>query len=597
MAQAELTSEPKRPRRRVWRWVGLAVLLVVVGLGLYVANIARQVGPAARDLRVDAEQLESQLAGGDFEAAAATMGRLRVNADVVRSSTGGPILGLATYLPGVGDDIDAVRTIATAADEVLTAAQPLERVLPALSAQSMQQRDGAIDTEALAVTGRTVPDLYRAVSAASNSLDAVDTSGLAPDLARAVEQIREPLRAASDPLAAARTSLPLLPALLGADGPRTYFVMLQQSAEARGTGGIMGAYALIRADQGRISLVDTRPAGSLRNQPIPANVLPEDITKLWGRDLREWAGLNLSPHFPWTGQLVEAGWDRRASSPALDGVLAIDANVVSALVAGTGPVRANGVELTEQNAVELLSKDIYSRFDDPLRIDLTTGLLVAEVMDKVATGEVDIPAVLSAMRQPYAERRLLFWSTDEAEQQVVETMTLGGAIPSREGPFAMAVVNNGGGNKMDAYLRVRTAYEPGLCTGGVRIGTITVTARNTAPTRGLPDYVSVRSDLVQQDRPNPVVGSNRVLLDVYGPVAADLPLATVDGDQVAFLTTGTDRGHAVGRVVFEINPGQTRVIEVTVVASAPSTGDPPDSLTQPMVIPAETAVGPLSACE
>ncbi|MCQ6463536.1 DUF4012 domain-containing protein, partial [Vibrio parahaemolyticus] len=42
----------------------------------------------------------------------------------------------------------------------------------------------------------------------------------------------------------------LAPAMMGADGPRTYFMGFQTNAEARGTGGLLGAFGILRFDNG-----------------------------------------------------------------------------------------------------------------------------------------------------------------------------------------------------------------------------------------------------------------------------------------------------------------------------------------------------------
>ncbi len=46
----------------------------------------------------------------------------------------------------------------------------------------------------------------------------------------------------------------ILPSMLGAEGPRNYFVAFQTNAEARGTGGLMGGSAIVRAENGQISV-------------------------------------------------------------------------------------------------------------------------------------------------------------------------------------------------------------------------------------------------------------------------------------------------------------------------------------------------------
>ena len=48
----------------------------------------------------------------------------------------------------------------------------------------------------------------------------------------------------------------LVPSMMGADGPRTYFMAFQTNAEVRGTGGLLGGYGILRFDKG-VPTVDT----------------------------------------------------------------------------------------------------------------------------------------------------------------------------------------------------------------------------------------------------------------------------------------------------------------------------------------------------
>jgi hypothetical protein len=247
----------------------------------------------------------------------------------------------------------------------------------------------------------------------------------------------------------------------------------------------------------------------------------------------------------------------------------------------------------------VLSRDIYARFSDPERIDRVTAGLVQEVFGRISTGRFSLAPIVTAMTEPVQQRRLTIWAADRTIQSKLETLTIGGALPDTAGPFAMAVVNNGGGNKLDAYLKVDTTYDPGPCDQNVRLGHITVTLTNTAPPKGLPSYVSVRTDLADQHKPNPVVGSNRLILDVYGPVGASSPLVTLDDNGIP-MTAGLDRNHPVWRVVVPINPGQTRTVDVLVLQSVTNVSvdfPRPVMFTQPMAIPATSRATPrVSSC-
>jgi hypothetical protein len=336
---------------------------------------------------------------------------------------------------------------------------------------------------------------------------------------------------------------------------------------------------------------------TLGTAPIPAGAVPSDVRSLWGTDLTGWADLNLSPHFPWTGQLVAAGWKARRGAGPLDYVAALDQHAVAALLAGTGPVTVSGATVDSRNAVTFLSRDVYLRYPAPTGVDAVTAELVQKVFARVAAGHVDLRKLVPALAGPVGQRRVLIWSARPDEQSTLEGLSVGGAIPQAPGPFVAAVVNNGGGNKLDAYLKVHTAYQPGRCVDNVRIGALDVTLDNTAPRIGLPPYVVSRGDLANKGLRNPDPGSNRILLDLYGPVGGDAPVVTLDGAE-QHPVAGTDREHAVWRVVVPIAPGQRRTVHAVVVQPVGTGGrDPaPQVLVQPMVLPATASIGAAPSC-
>ena len=277
--------------------------------------------------------------------------------------------------------------------------------------------------------------------------------------------------------------------------------------------------------------------------------------------------------------------------------MAIDQHAVAALLAGTGPVTVQGARVDSSNAVRFLSRDVYLRYPAPKGVDAVTAALVQTVFGQVAAGHLDLKALVPALASQIGDRRVLAWSSRADEETVLEGTSLGGSIPQAPGPFAMAVVNNGGGNKLDAYLKVKTAYDPGSCVQNVRIGDVVVTLDNTAPRRGLPAYVIDRSDLRDRGLRNTVPGSNRVLLDLYGPVAGQAPVVTLDGAEQQPIV-GQDRGHSVWRIAVPIAPGQRRTVRAVVVQPVGLGGpDPaPSVLVQPMALPATATVAPAPAC-
>ena len=593
MPEALGPDRPRSPRR-------LLVILAVLGLaalgfcGFSLWRGAEHAQDVVARMRGEAATLQRQATSFDLRGAAVTLRRLHADADDARATTSGPLWAVATLVPGVGEDVAAARDVSASVADILDAAQPLETALPRLSPSASSH--GRIDVDALADVARSLPAVSSAVSTADATLAGIDPARLSGSLAAGVPALRAQLDAVRDPLANAVPALQILPSMLGRDGQRTWLVLLEQDAEARGTGGLVGAYAVVTTENGRLALGTTAQRATLDARKIPATAVPQDLRELWGPDLTEWAGLNLSPHFPWTGQLVAAGWDSQRGAK-LDYVAALDQHAVAALLAGTGPVRIGPDLVSSANAVAYLSRGVYQRYPRYQDVDRATQQLVTTAFGRVAAGRLDLRELVRAVADESGQRRILAWSADADEELVLQQLSVGGALPAAAGPFAMAVVNNGGGNKLDAYLKVHTGYTPGRCMGGSRIGTIAVTLTNTAPRTGLTAYQSVRSDLLDSGVKRWVAGSNRILLDLYGPVGATAPLVTIDGAEQPPVE-GTDRGHAVWRVVVPILPGQQRVVRAVVVQPVDVAGPDgaPQVLAQPMAIPATTSLGTAPPC-
>ena len=68
--------------------------------------------------------------------------------------------------------------------------------------------------------------------------------------------------------------------LAGADAPKRYMIAFQNSAEARGTGGILGAFAIIEMNKASLTVVRTGSNAVLySSKDVPVSV-PAEFTKL-----------------------------------------------------------------------------------------------------------------------------------------------------------------------------------------------------------------------------------------------------------------------------------------------------------------------------
>ncbi|MGI5197908.1 DUF4012 domain-containing protein [Streptomyces sp. CA-288835] len=509
--------------------------------------------------------------------------------------TTGPAWYSAAHLPLLGGPLRTARGVAEASDRLTHEVfPPLARTATRLGVAAGSD-SGHLD---LAVLRRSAPLLERAARSASDVRTEVEalprgTWLPAADTARArlAEQLGPISTATDDAAMAAR----VIPPMLGADGPRRYLVVFENTAEARGTGGLPGAFAVLTAQGGRLRFEDFGNDTEVSN--IQAAVdLPDEYARLYGHSAptRMWVNTNLSPHFPYAARIWAAAW-RAHTGQRLDGAFSLDPGALSALLAASGSASlTDGTAVTAANVVELTLRTSYAAYEDiPER--KAFFLDVARAVAARLTGAVDDPArrpaLFTALRQQLSEGRIKVWSAHPDEQREVRERPFGGALPDGPAPLAGLVVTNAAGNKLDYYLDRHLVWEPGRCTAEGREITVTVRLANRAPASGLPLYVTQRTD----KPPYPTQpGDNRLLVSYFASEQSGLTKATLDG-QPALLHHGAERGHPVYTLDLELPVGSTRTLVLHLLE--PRSDLAPTVLRQPLVRPLHTTVRPYGPCD
>jgi hypothetical protein len=353
------------------------------------------------------------------------------------------------------------------------------------------------------------------------------------------------------------------PAMMGADGPRTYLMAFQTNAEARGTGGLLGGFGILRFDNGKPS-VDTLAANSedfgLYKATADVNLGPE-FNELYGtsRPLTDVRNSNQSSHFPWAAQIWKSMWERETGS-RVDGVIALDPITLSYILGAVGPATlANGQVISQENVVEITLSEAYAKFptDNEARKRYLQDIGLAVV--KKMTTQIQSPGkLLDALGRAASERRIMVWSSFPEEQKVLEGTPLGHTLSEASGPFAQVVINNFGGNKMDYYLKRDIEYVADGCDGEMRNSTVTVRLTNTvADVDSLPKYVTglpgLPSDLPINVPPGSMVSSVRVL----ATKGAELVNLTSNGERVVPNRESVERGHPSFEIFVVIPPGES----------------------------------------
>ena len=339
-------SAPRR-RHRVWPWIlGIFLFVLVALAGIAAGGVA--LAAEALDVRDDLEAAKSQLAAvpelvkaGDqaqFDQAAAQVLAHTSSADEIVQ---GPLWSLASAVPFVGQNIAAVRDV-TEATHILVrdALPPAFGVFTAVQADKIRFEGGGFNLEALRGTLAALPAIDEAFVAAQEKVEGIDRSNLLPIVDDAIGQVLDVIVDTAPLVHSATEVLPTALQMLGESEPRTYFVMFQNNAEIRATGGNPAAGALLRVEGGRVSLVGQTGSAEFAEDGVGGQKyvdLPPETLALYYRDFPLFSqNYTRTPNFPTTAALFQ-GILGATRGQAVDGVISLDPVALAHMLAVAGP--------------------------------------------------------------------------------------------------------------------------------------------------------------------------------------------------------------------------------------------------------------------
>ena len=259
--------------RKPWFLVlaGLGLVLVVAAAALALgARSAYAALSASRDELLNARDA---ISATDLPAAQASLTAAAESASGAADTVDGPLWDAAAAIPVLGATPAAVQAVTSALDQALTALGPATDALGSLDPDTLVAEDGSIDLAALEAALPALQTAQDGITGARATLDAAPSTA-AGDLVlgrvdTAATELSTQLAELTDTLDGAITAGTIAVPLLGADGPKRYFVAILNPNEARGTGGFLGQYVILRADAGRITVEKVGSNTDLPNLPAP----------------------------------------------------------------------------------------------------------------------------------------------------------------------------------------------------------------------------------------------------------------------------------------------------------------------------------------
>lgn len=559
-------------KRRTGRWVALGLVVLLLGLAgvaaWRVAGVARDLA-TARDLLLRAgDQLEQgQLGGARADLTEAEGLLLSANNRLATS----PELDIVGIFPVAEQNLRSLRqSVSTAyqlvagGSELLRAAAPLEGPDGNLQVPLV---DGTVPLDVVVQTAVAARDLADSLPGSQDQ---------PPDflLLGPVQELQDEVFAEAterrDQLTGLAQGLTLLSELAGANGPRRYLLAVANTAEMRGTGGMVLSYGVLESSAGTFTLPAFGPIDELFLEgaaPEGAAPLADDEAARWSglEPTRLWRNANLVPDFSVAGPRMEAMYETASGLPA-DGVIQIDVQGLAAILRAIGPVAVPGIGVVEADTLaDFALNRLYFEFpDESDQRREVLGEIAEACFDRLLSGDLaSVRPLAEELIEAVAQRHILFTSRGAAASRPIRYFNTDGPLapPSAEaGDSFLLTVQNFGRDKLDYYLDTSVSISGTRLVGEQGQLRVEVTLTNTAPP-GVqePEYVFGTAEGRPADaEPGTYVGT----ASLYVPVGTRIAGSSGDGSVGAL---GTENGRPVIGVTFRVPAGGTATAVVDLV--------------------------------
>lgn len=478
MANKAYTSRsPHHVGRRERSWVGglptwrkaLIVLLLSIGATfmfvgtLYASSVARM----ATEVKVVLNSVETMantaLGCGSNVSLNEAANDLVKSTNALNDELNGPQWDFVRDHSKYGNDIDAAREM-LASVETLVNGPFTDMVNLSTRLSGFSMKDGSVDVSALMDMPEIFTEAHADLREQLTKLESIATPSIT-QIANMLNMEKTALNAVDTMLGEYDDLVSLLPQLLGEKGKRTYLVLVQNSAELRSAGGMVGTVAAITADKGVVTIGDFQTTADYELPSEPMDDLIETERQVFGETFDMYAQTTtIDPEYQRVALMNKYLWQMQKGNEKANvaGVLALDPVFLQSLLGATGSVTlSDGKVLDSTSTVSFLLHDLYVEHNDFADQNKYVSEAAKEIMSHVLgnTNGSTVSALLKAIRETSANGHLKLWMADETEQQalvdtgVLDDMVSGELSADNATPAAGVYLSELQMGKQDWYLR------------------------------------------------------------------------------------------------------------------------------------------------
>lgn len=289
----------------------------------------------------------------------------------------------------------------------------------------------------------------------------------------------------------AKPLLEVTPDLFGVNAPKYYFVLFQNDAELRPTGGFMTAYGILKVDKGKITPILSEDIYALDENfrkrlpaPEPIKNFHKNVSYFYLRDM------NLSPDFAESMALFMGYYQNDVSGARdVDGVIAVDTQFLASLVKVLGPIGVPewgtfSAEIDKRCDCPQIVYRLEEIADKPVSGTVANRkAVIGPLMHSILANAFNSPKTIMSelfdvVLTGIQEKHVLFYLFDEKSQEAVEAFNLAGRVREFEGDYQFLVDTNFGGAKSNMFIKYKIDEKIEISGDGEVTKTLSVTYNN-----------------------------------------------------------------------------------------------------------------------
>ena len=266
-----------------------------------------------------------------------------------------------------------------------------------------------------------------------------------------------------------RVMLDIFDKSAGFDEEKTFLILLQNDMELRPGGGFIGAFGVLKMNDGKVADIQIHDTGNFDGRIPNAEKPPYPMGEMLYIKSWKLRDSNWSPDFKINAEKAEYFYKLGEGEENFDGVMAINTVVLNSFLEITGPIRIDEYpgEYSDENAIAQLEYQVEKGYAEQgikkgERKDIIKKLAKVLVEKTHSFNNSQRLELVKKIEKHLQEKDITLYFKDEDLQKEIEEMGWGGRVKDYSGDYLMVVDANLNSLKSDHCIRRSIDYQVDL---------------------------------------------------------------------------------------------------------------------------------------